>query len=203
MLKSRCRRCVEVLDKTLTSCRLCPPSSDVYLAEQESLLVALLTKLWTDCDEILWRGLGWYKDHDQSSENLCSLSAWNMMRVCNCTFCRPCTICHRQQIVPTLAAHFVAPCTIWRLATKCAAVVHTVLRWQNVPCKSAYFVVPHRMDLKHSHWYLFAKYEGSNLLHHMVYIYYIHYVSPLARICVVLTMLWVIFVTRFHMVDQY
>ena len=39
------------------------------------------------------------------------------------------------------------PCTISRLATKCAAVVDTVLGRQNVPCKSTYFVVPHRMDL--------------------------------------------------------
>ena len=28
---------------------------------------------------------------------------------CYGTFCRPCTICRRRQIVPTLAAHFVAP----------------------------------------------------------------------------------------------
>ena len=52
-------------------------------------------------------------------------------------------------------------------------------------------------------WYLFAKYEGSNLLHLMICIYYIHYVSTLALICVALTMLWVIFVTRFLLVDQY
>ena len=47
------------------------------------------------------------------------------------------------------------PCTNWRLATKCAAVEHKVLGRQNVPCKSAYFVVSHRMDLSiHSDIYL-------------------------------------------------
>ena len=30
-------------------------------------------------------------------------------RHCYGTFCRPCTICRRRQIAPTLAAHFVAP----------------------------------------------------------------------------------------------
>ena len=41
------------------------------------------------------------------------------------------------------------------MATKCAAVVDTVLGRQNVPCKSAYFVIPHQIDLKiHSDIYL-------------------------------------------------
>ena len=29
--------------------------------------------------------------------------------LCYGTFCRPCTICHRRQIVSTLGAHFIAP----------------------------------------------------------------------------------------------
>ena len=99
------------------------------------------------------------------------------------------------------------PCIIWRLATKCAAVAHTVLGRQNVLCKSAYFVVPHRMDLNiHSDIYLLTVKEA---------IYYIlWYVGPYIlyslcictctnTVCVVLTMLWVIFVSRFLLVDQY
>ena len=97
-------------------------------------------------------------------------------RVCYGTFCRPCTICRQRQIVPTLATHFIAPCTIWRLATKCAAVVHTVLGWQNVPCKSAYFVVPHWMDLNiHSDIYLLNMKQAIYYILRYVYITFITY----------------------------
>ena len=66
---------------------------------------------------------------------------------CYGTFCRPCTICRRDKLYLRWR-HISSPhCTIWRLATKCAAVVHTVLGRQSVPCRSAYFVVPHLMDL--------------------------------------------------------
>ena len=62
--------------------------------------------------------------------------------------------------------------------------------WGDKMCCVSLHILSSLMDgLKHSQSYLFAKYEGSNLLHHMVCIYYIHYVSPLALICVVLTML--------------
>ena len=68
------------------------------------------------------------------------------------------------------------PCTIWRLATKCTAVVHTVLGWQNVPCKSAYFVVPHRMDLNiHIDIYLLNMKEAIYYIIWYVYIIFITY----------------------------
>ena len=68
------------------------------------------------------------------------------------------------------------PCTIWHLAIKCAAVVHTVLGRQNVPCKSAYFVVPHRMDLNiHSDIYLLNMKEALYYILWYVYIIFITY----------------------------
>ena len=108
---------------------------------------------------------------------------------CYGTFCRPCTICRRWQIVPTLAAHYVAPMHNLTPGDKMCCSGRYVWGRQNVPCKSAYFVIPHWMDLN-IQWYLFAKYERSNVIHLMVCICYIHYISALALICVVLTMLW-------------
>ena len=68
------------------------------------------------------------------------------------------------------------PCTIWRLATKCAAVVDTVLGRQNVQCKSAYFVVPRRMDLNiHSDIYLLNMKEPIYYILWYVYIIFIMY----------------------------
>ena len=96
----------------------------------------------------------------------------------------------RDESVTIVTAHFVAPaqfylcwrhissppCTIWRLTTKCAAEVDTVLGWQNVPCKSTYFVVPHQIDLNiHSDIYLLNMKEAIYYILVYVYIIFIMY----------------------------
>ena len=70
--------------------------------------------------------------------------------------------------------------------------VDTVLGRQNVPCKSAYVVVPHRMNINiHSDIFLLNMKEAIYYILVYVHNYYIHYdiVSALAIIFVVLTML--------------
>ena len=84
-----------------------------------------------------------------------------VMKGCYGTFCRPCTICQRQ-IVPTLAAHFVVP-------------MHNLTPGDKM-CKSAYFVVPHRMDLNiHSDIYLLNMKEAIYYILWYVYIIFITY----------------------------
>ena len=79
--------------------------------------------------------------------------------------------------MPTLAAHFVTPCTYCHLATKCAALVGTVLGLQNVPCESTYFVTPHAMDLNiHSDIYLVNR-KLSIIYLLYVYIIFIMYLQ--------------------------
>ena len=141
-------------------------------------------------------GEGWQEGGGQWKEEGCCRGrreGWTgrrgAMGRCYGTFCRPCTICRWRQIVPTLAAHFVAPLHNLTPGDKMCCSGRYVWGRQNVPCKSAYFVVPHWMDLN-IQWYLFAKYKRSNVIHLMVCIYYIYYISALALICVVLTMLW-------------
>ena len=68
------------------------------------------------------------------------------------------------------------PCTIWRMATKCAAVVHMVSGRQNVPSKSAYFVVPYGMDFNiDSDIYLLNMKEAIYYILWYVYIIFITY----------------------------
>ena len=75
------------------------------------------------------------------------------------------------QSYPALLRHILSPLHNLSPATKCAAMAHAVLGRQNVPCNSAYFVVPHRMDSNiHRDIYLLTMKEALYYILWYVYI---------------------------------
>ena len=122
----------QILAKTRNS-----PNSPNIIARQNLLIYSI----WFFSNSQVADKFTIYRFKDTTKSSIQSL------RVCYGTFCRPCTICRRRQIVPTLAAHFVAPLHNLTPGDKMCCSGRYVWGRQNVPCKSAHFVVPHWMDL--------------------------------------------------------